>query len=67
MPFVFNIIGMWGVRIVGTLVCTQVFDGGLVAAWGCMILHNLLLFVLFLICLVSGAWNPLKAKRKASA
>ena len=67
ISFIFNIIGMWGVRIVGTYLCTQLWGMGLVAAWGCMILHNLLLFVLFLICLVSGAWNPLKAKRKASA
>jgi len=31
-----------------------------VAAWACMILHNLLLFVLFLICFLRGKWNPLK-------
>ena len=47
-PFVYNIFGMWGVRIVGTFLCTMFFGGGLVAAWGCMIAHNLLLFVLFL-------------------
>lgn len=59
-PFVYNIIGMWFVRIVGTFICTQLFDLGLVSAWACMILHNLLLFVLFLICFVRGKWNPLK-------
>ncbi|MBE5949757.1 MAG: MATE family efflux transporter [Lachnospiraceae bacterium] len=59
-PFVYNIIGMWLVRIVGTFICTQLFDLGLVSAWACMILHNLLLFVLFLICFVRGKWNPLK-------
>ena len=47
-PFFYNIIGMWGVRIVGTFLCTTFLGGGLVAAWGCMIAHNLLLFVLFL-------------------
>ena len=47
-PFFYNIIGMWGVRIVGTFLCTTVLGGGLVAAWGCMIAHNLLLFALFL-------------------
>ena len=47
-PFVYNILGMWGVRIVGTFLCTVCFDGGLVAAWGCMIAHNMLLFVLVL-------------------
>ena len=47
-PFFYNIIGMWGVRIVGTYLCTTFLGGGLIAAWGCMIAHNLLLFALFL-------------------
>ncbi|MBR3763014.1 MAG: MATE family efflux transporter [Clostridia bacterium] len=62
LPFVFNVAGMWLVRIVGTLICTTfLFTGnaGLVAAWGCMIAHNMLLFFLFLWCYVRGAWNPL--------
>ena len=68
LSFAFNVIGMWGVRIVGTYLCTQRWGMGLVSAWGCMILHNLLLFVLFLICFSVGAWNPLRQKkRKASA
>ena len=59
-PFVYNILGMWGVRIVGTFLCTTFWGGGLVAAWGCMIAHNLLLFALFLICYLRGRWNPLE-------
>lgn len=59
-PFIYNIIGMWCVRIVGTFICTQMLDMGLVSAWACMIAHNLLLFVLFLICYIKGTWNPLK-------
>ena len=58
-PFVYNIIGMWGVRIVGTFICTQLLGMGLVSAWACMISHNLLLFVLFVIHYFSGKWNPL--------
>ena len=46
-PFVYNILGMWCVRIAGTFVCTQILSLGLVSAWACMIGHNLLLFVLF--------------------
>jgi putative MATE family efflux protein len=46
-PFIFNMIGMWGVRIVGTFICTRLAGLGLAAAWGCMIGHNVLLFVLF--------------------
>lgn len=58
-PFVYNIIGMWLVRIVGTFICTQLLSFGLISAWLCMILHNMLLFVLFLICYVRKKWNPL--------
>ena len=57
IPFVFNIIGMWGVRIVGTFICTQLLGLGLIAAWGCMIAHNLLLFVLYIILFLSGRWK----------
>lgn len=47
IPFVFNIIGMWGIRIVGTFICIDFLSMGLVSAWGCMIGHNVLLFVMF--------------------
>ena len=59
-PFVFNILGMWGVRIVGTFICTQLLGFGLISAWACMICHNLLLFCLFFYCYVSRKWNPLE-------
>ena len=61
-PFVYNIIGMWGVRIVGTFICTQVLSMGLIAAWACMIAHNVLLFVFYLVAYVRGNWNPLNSK-----
>ena len=57
-PFVYNVIGMWAVRIAGTYVCTQLLGLGLVAAWGCMIGHNLLLFVFFMFHYFSGRWDP---------
>ena len=66
-PFVFNIAGMWLVRIVGTMICTQALGFGLVSAWACMIAHNLLLFVLFMICYVTGSWNPLNQPQKPAA
>ena len=62
MPFVCNIAGMWGVRIVGTFICTQLLGMGLVSAWTCMIAHNLLLFVLFAGYYISGKWNPMNGK-----
>ena len=57
-PFFYNIIGMWGVRIAGTFVCTQLLGQGLVSAWGCMIGHNLLLFVFFVIHYLTGRSDP---------
>ena len=62
-PFAFNIAGMWGVRIVGTFICTQILSYGLVSAWACMIAHNMLLFGLFLVCYIRGSWNPLEGNR----
>ena len=59
-PFVFNIFGMWVVRIVGTFICTQLLSFGLISAWACMIAHNLLLFTLFFYCYVTKKWNPLE-------
>ena len=64
-PFVFNIIGMWGVRIVGTFICTHFLSMGLISAWACMIAHNMLLFILFVIHYKRGRWNPLNAKEAA--
>ena len=58
-PFVYNIIGMWAVRILGTFIFTQLLSFGLIAAWACMIAHNLLIFALFMISYVRGSWNPL--------
>ena len=59
-PFIYNVSGMWLVRIVGTFICTQLLGMGLVSAWACMIAHNLLLFVLFMISYIRGSWNPLR-------
>lgn len=58
-PFLYNMLGMWGIRIVGTFLCTRIFGLGLVAAWGCMILHNLVLFILYLIYCLKGNNSPL--------
>lgn len=66
-PFVYNIIGMWGVRIVGTFICTQLLGMGLVAAWACMIAHNVLLFIFYLVAYVRGTWNPLYDRVKGAS
>lgn len=67
LPFVFSIGGMWGIRIVGTFVCTQLLGMGLVSAWACMIAHNMVLFILFMACYVTGRWNPMNRKDRKNA
>ena len=64
VPLVFNLIGMWGVRVLGTFLFTRVWGYGLVSAWGCMIGHNMLLFFLFGAWYLSGRWNPLEKREK---
>lgn len=63
-PFIYNLFGMWCIRIVCTYVCTQILGFGLVAAWACMIGHNVLLFFLYLLTYVRGSWNPLNRTEK---
>lgn len=59
-PFVFNVIGMWGMRIVGTFLCLMLLPNPtLVAAWACMIAHNLALFCMFSVYFKKGKWSPL--------
>ncbi|MBQ3222575.1 MAG: MATE family efflux transporter [Clostridia bacterium] len=58
-PFVYNIIGMWAVRILGTFICTNFLSMGLVSAWACMIAHNTLVCLLYLRAFIKGTWNPL--------
>ena len=48
MPFVSNILCMWLVRILGTFIALNFFAGDLIAVWGCMIAHNVVLFIVFL-------------------
>ena len=60
LPFFTNVIGMWAIRIAGTLVAISFFGGDLTAAWGFMILHNASLFLVYLILFITGRWNPLR-------
>ncbi|MBR0143145.1 MAG: MATE family efflux transporter [Clostridia bacterium] len=57
VPLVFNIAGMWGIRIAGTFVCTQLLGLSLISAWACMIGHNLFLFAFFVIYYSRGRWT----------
>ena len=57
VPLVCNIFGMWVVRILGTYICVHFFGLGSVAAWACMIGHNLFLFLLFVFYYFSNGWD----------
>ncbi len=65
VPFLINMIGMWGVRILGTFICIRFFSLGLVSAWACMIGHNVLLFILFGAYFLRGKWDPMRNERSA--
>lgn len=65
-PFIFNVLGMWCIRIVGTFICTQLLSMGLVSAWACMIGHNLLVCALYLIIYIRGTWNPMNQELAAA-
>ena len=59
-PFFFNVLGMWGMRIFGTFLCLWLLPNPtLVAAWACMIAHNLALFCMFSVYYKKGKWSPL--------
>lgn len=63
-PFACNIVGMWGVRVLGTAILLRAFGLGLTAAWGAMIAHNILLCALFAIRYRGKKWNPLVSGEK---
>ena len=50
--------------ITGTWICTGMLGLGLVAAWGCMIGHNLLLCAFFIYHYFSGRWDPFVSRRR---
>lgn len=57
MPFVFNVLCMWGIRIAGTYLCIRLLGLGLISAWGCMIGNNMLLLVMFRLYFRFGKWR----------
>ena len=58
-PFAINVLGMWGLRILGSFLLLRLFGLGLEAAWACMIAHNVFLGLMFTIRYKKGTWNPL--------
>ena len=66
IPFIFGVCSMWVVRIGGTFLFVSRLGFGLQAAWGCMIAHNMTLFLLLGIHYLRGRWNPLNREPAAA-
>ena len=62
--FFCNLLGMWGMRIVGTFICIKLLGMGLISAWACMIAHNIVLGALLMARYLRGAWNPLNRQEQ---
>ena len=56
-PFVVSLITMWGVRVLGTLLCVNVFGLGLPAVWLCMVGDNVTRALMLGIRYFSGRWK----------
>ena len=56
-PLLISIATMWGVRILFTFVCVNVFGLGLTAVWCCMVADNMARFALLTARFVRGGWK----------
>ena len=56
--FIFNAVGMWGVRILGTYIFVIQLHHDLTAAWACMIAHNVALGIMLSVKYLQGRWRP---------
>jgi putative MATE family efflux protein len=57
VPFIYSLITMWGVRILGTFLCVSVFHMGLNQVWLCMVGDNVMRALLLGERFVSGRWK----------
>jgi len=56
-PFVVSLVTMWGVRVLGTLICVRVIGLGLPAVWLCMVGDNVTRAMLLGIRYARGKWK----------
>lgn len=56
-PFVISIFAMWGVRIIGSLICIHLLQGGLPLLWCCMVADNTARCLLLGYRYLKGAWR----------
>ena len=65
--FIFNTVGMWGVRILGTYIFVIRLGNDLTAAWGCMIAHNVALGIMLSVKYIRGRWRPRNLNETAAS
>ena len=56
-PFIVSLCTMWGVRVLGTILCVRVLGLGLWSAWMCMVGDNVTRAVLLSIRYIRGRWK----------
>lgn len=56
-PFIISIFAMWGVRIIGSLLCIHLLHGGLWTLWCCMVADNTVRCVLLAYRYLRGMWQ----------
>ncbi len=55
--FLVGVSTMWGIRIIGTILCIQVFHFKLPAVWGCMVAENVVKALILGILFLRGVWK----------
>ena len=55
--FLVGVSTMWGIRIVGTILCIQVFHFKLPAVWGCMVAENVTKALILGVLFLRGVWK----------
>ncbi len=56
-PFAITLVCMWGIRILFTFICLNLFGLGLPAVWCCMVADNVSRCLLLLIRYIRGSWK----------
>lgn len=56
-PFVFSLITMWGIRILGSLLMIHIFALGLESVWCMMVLDNIARCLMLMVRFLKGKWT----------
>lgn len=65
-PLIITIVGMWGIRAVGAVICIRVLGMGLPAACVCMLIESFVRLALFWLRFRTGKWKHAIKKIESS-